>query len=359
MSQDTLAQEPTVGTKVAGLVRRFLEWYFAHLRDVAGATVIAVILMLFGLNSYSPNSPAAVLVKTHVLLTVLVIALFIVFTFFAQWYLNHSVAPDGGSPRRPVSGLFRLSLISILAGVTALSVLLSLTLVLLTITRPGICPTWICPAPVHVAITQPKGVHDSHMEVYLVAVQSSTSVVTQPVTSATTASMPTNPETAVAAVKTGAPSSPEDAYRVIVGVHSLITGDSSIVIENVQLAIDATLPVPYPLNVWERGEARNYIANPYLVVYSGQPAGAVLNAEYRPVPFAHVKLSPGEADSLAIEVHANVISGLRFHVIVTYRVATQTQVHTLVLHTPLTVVFSATANWHAYTLSNGALVPVA
>lgn len=297
------------------------------------------------------------LIQSHLVVLIVGASLFVALNIAAQWYVRREAVP-GDRPRFPHGFRFiRLGLVALLGGTTTLSILVSVTLLALAITRPAICPTWLCLAAVHVPITQADGIHDSQLEAYLITVQSNTSVLTQPVASYTPTTLPVRPETAVAAAQVGAPPTPEDAYRVIIGVHSLLTRSASVVIEDVQFAIDATLPVAYPLNVWKRGATLGYTANPYLSVYAGEPTGTLLSAEYIPTSFAGVQLKPGEADTLAVEMRAIMLSAFRFHVVITYRVADQTQEHLLVLRTPLTVMFSTTANWHPYVLSKGTLVP--
>jgi hypothetical protein len=71
-----------------------------------------------------------------------------------------------------------------------------------------------------------------------------------------------------------------------------------------------------------------------------------------------VQLAPGEGDSLDIELTSRVPMDLQFAVQVTYRVITDSQVHTLTLPQVFEVVFlSPSASWRLYQLQNGHFVP--
>jgi hypothetical protein len=146
-------------------------------------------------------------------------------------------------------------------------------------------------------------------------------------------------------------------YRVVIGVHSLLgQGNYSLIIEQVSVVVDDVTPLPQVLNVWDAGSLRNYDSNPYQVTYRDQSPGTSLLAAYTLVPGGHVQLAPGEADELDLKVQSTVSADLHFHVEVTYRVAIETQTHTIMLPNRFELVFATAANWHQYELVNGHLV---
>lgn len=225
--------------------------------------------------------------------------------------------------------------------------------------RPPWCPTILCPPAK--AVTNPNGVHDANLDVYLIAIQSAAYVIPGSPGQYTLNHLPGS----IGALRTdgkaldgSAGSVQSTPYRVALGVHSL-QGSHGIVIEQTALLVRQALPLTHPFDVWVTGESRNYNNNIYQVIYRGQEAQATLPANYM-LPDSHVQLAPGEGDSLDIELTSRVPMDLQFAVQVTYRVITDSQVHTLVLPQVFEVVFlSPSASWRLYQLQNGHFVPQA
>ncbi|MBV9688676.1 MAG: hypothetical protein JO202_03090 [Ktedonobacteraceae bacterium] len=223
-------------------------------------------------------------------------------------------------------------------------------LLVVVLIRPAWCPTSICPAPQLVPITNPQGIHDDNLEIYLTAIQSASYVIPDDPARYSLGNLPTS----ISAVRKDS----QAPYRVVLGVHSLQQGHYGMIIEEVALVVTQVPPVPSPLNVWINSPGLDYHSNPYKVIYKGQAVGTTLAATYdTSIPNGYVQLAPGEADELDIQVVSPEIARLQFQVEVTYRVTNESQLHTLMLPKVFEVVFSDVSNWHARYLKDGHLVP--
>jgi hypothetical protein len=228
-------------------------------------------------------------------------------------------------------------------------VLFAILLVVVLI-RPVWCPTSICPAPQLVPITNPQGIHDDNLEIYLTAIQSASYVIPDDPARYSLSNLPTT----ISAVRKDS----QAPYRVVLGVHSLQQGHYGMIIEEVALVVTQVPSVPSPLNVWINSPGLDYHSNPYKVIYKGQAVGTTLAATYdASIPDGYVQLAAGEADELDIQVVSPEIARLQFQVEVTYRVTNESQLHTLMLKNVFEVVFSDVSNWHAHYLKDGRLVP--
>lgn len=236
-----------------------------------------------------------------------------------------------------------------LTGVSSISFLLCLTLLGMVWFRPSWCPNTLCPPPQ--ISTSSTGVHDSYLDLYPLAVQSSFFT------------LPGNPDQysqnnlpeSIGAVNSG--TKPPSPFDIILGVHSLQQGRFGIVIEQVAIVIESVPPMPRPLNVWARSPAVGYLTNFYQVTYRGEEKNIVLPARFVSQLYGGIVLAPGEADQLNIQVSSHMIADLRFRVQVTYRVSNESQLHVLLLPHVFEVVFSDNSNWHEYQLENGRFLP--
>ena len=214
--------------------------------------------------------------------------------------------------------------------------------------QPSWCPQFLCPS---VLVTNPQGVHDSNLEVYFTALQS------------TSYEIPGNPENYVlsnlpkdvGAVHLDQPDL--SLYKVALGVHSIQQGRFGLFIVQVNLIIKHIPSTPYPLNLWTEGNLLEYNSNPYKVSYRGQSEEAILPATYTRSPYVPMQLLPGESDGLSLQVISYVPVSLQFSVQIIYRVANESQLYTLTLPRVFEVIFSNSSNWHPYTLQNGHFVP--
>ena len=223
------------------------------------------------------------------------------------------------------------------------------TLLIIVLLRPAWCPALLCPAPQFVPITNPQGIHDSNLEIYLTAIQSASYVISDNPARYSLSDLPVS----ISAVRIDR----QTPYQVVLGVHSLQRGRYGIIIEEVALLVEQIPLMPYPLNVWTHSLGLDYHSNPYQVMYRGQVVGTTLAAIYVPLPNAHVQLAPGEADELDVHVVSGTLADLRFQLQVIYRVSNESQLHTLLLPKVFEVVFSDISNWHSYHIKDGHLVP--
>lgn len=212
--------------------------------------------------------------------------------------------------------------------------------------RPSWCSTAlpsICPVP------QPttRGAHDSSMDLYFVAIESSRYVIQG---SPSQYSIQKLPNRQVGAVRIDQPN--QDPYKIVVGVQNLQRGNVGLIIEQVNVVIDAVPPTPYPLNVWAPGSPLDYRTNPFQAVYIGQYPGATLQANYVPLPEGKVQLAPGEADQLDVQLVSRVRAEIRFHIEIVYKSTIAPAQHVLVMPQEFDVTFSDATNWHVFALQH-------
>jgi transcriptional regulator with XRE-family HTH domain len=148
-------------------------------------------------------------------------------------------------------------------------------------------------------------------------------------------------------------------YRVVIRVRDLRRSGTSLFIESVRLLLTEVESVRAPLRVWTVGPPPEEAGNPYLASYEGQRPGTALVARYAGrLPQAHVQLVPGETDRLAIAVTAAGPATIGFQVELTYRIASELRLRSLVVPSRFRVTFSDILNWQPYALQGGRLVPV-
>jgi hypothetical protein len=207
----------------------------------------------------------------------------------------------------------------------------------------------LCPAPQ--LVVNPHGIHDANLEFYFTAFQSTYYEIPGDPTQYSL----NNPPESIGAQRLDEQAPPP--YRVVLGVHSLQQGRFGILIQQVALLVVAVPRMPNPLQVWDAGAPLTYQSDPFQVTYHGEQAGAQLPATLVSLPGGHVQLTPGEADTLDIQVDSQRDVDLQFRMQLTYRVFNETAYHTLTLPNLFEVVFSTASNWHLFQFQGGQLVP--
>jgi hypothetical protein len=307
---------------------------------MAGIILAGIVSVIFGLGSIPSTIPVVDVVQRYPLVAVGAGILLVLITLWAFLVARGAPTTEPDPTLVPARGGGRVPRLAIPTVISTVSTTSFLGLLLLVLVRPMWCPTPLCPAPQ--LITNMAGVHDTNLEVYFTAVQSAAFVLPGSPSSYASGDLPRS----VAAVEIGQQASALPPYRVVIGVHSLQTGAFGLVIEAVTVVIRDVPPVPQTLYVWEAGVPVTYQSNLYEATYLGQSGGSVLVARYAQTPGGFAELQPGEADDLDVQLDSHVNADLQFQVAVTYRVANDTQVHTLTLPRVFEVVFSDDANWH-------------
>jgi hypothetical protein len=327
-------------------IYRLAQWWVTSVAFVTSTVFVTGILALLGLNTPAPVVPLFVIVRQYPVTSMTVLGVLAAVTVLSA--VAHGDA-KGGSKRHPAPGgggaAPRYVISTVIATVSTVVLVMLLATVLV---RPAWCPTAICPAAG--VLTNPHGIHDKNLEIYVTALQSAYFVIPGEPAQYSQRNLPES----IGAVRIDDPHAP--SYRIVVGVHSLQQGRFGIVIEQIALVVQQALDVPPKLDVWLAGSPQDYRTNPFLVVFSGQQPGTVLSATYLPFSALYVQLAPGEADELDLQVVSHMAVDLRFRVQVTYRVTNEPQVYSLLLPQSYEMVFSDMSNWHLYHLQNGQFV---
>jgi hypothetical protein len=241
---------------------------------------------------------------------------------------------------------------SLVTATSTMCFLLSLTLLIIVLFRPPWCPTSLCPAPQRILITHPEGIHDENLDVYPIAVQSTSYVIFGDPAHYTLNNLP---------ISTGAlhPDGTNSTfqYHLIIGLNSLQQGRFGMIIKEVDLGVQKVDPIPHPLNVWNDSLLVHYDnENHYRVIYFGQEAGAVMPAEYLRFQNGFVHLKPRESDQIDIHIISRLEANLYFSVQVIYSIDNESQPHVLKLPRVFQVIFAKVSDWHLYHLQYGHFV---
>jgi hypothetical protein len=324
-------------------VRSLARLWVKFLAGLFGAMMTTVVLGLFGLNPLPQTVPLVDLSRRYPLEAFVIGGAFIAI-FIAALILS-------SKPDDPNNGVrtWHLSPWVFSAAISTICLSLFLALLATVLIRPSWCPSMICPS--HEPITNPNGIHDANLEVYVITTQSTAFLIPGDPEQYTGSNLPES----IGAVRIDE-KAPPFLYRVVLGVHSLQQGQFGIVLEQVNLVIRQVPAMPRPLNVWIKGQPLTFNTNPYQVIYHGQLAGHTLPATYVPSPFGGVELAPGEADQLNLQVRSSTLADIQFQVQIIYRVTNESQRHTLMLPFNFEVVFSDASNWHMYLLQSGHFV---
>lgn len=334
-------------------VRSLAKLWVKFLSGLFGALMTSVVFGLFGLNPLPQTIPLADLSRRYPLQAFVIggtfTAIFIAALILSSWPEDPKTEDPKTEDPKNSRRTWHLSPWLFSAAISTISLSLFLALLATVLIRPSWCPSAICPP--REPITNPNGIHDSNLEVYVITTQSTAFVIPGDPAQYSESTLPES----IGAVRIDEKASPF-LYRVVLGVHSLQQGQFGIVLEQVNLVIRQVPAMPRPLSVWIKGQAVTFNTNPYQVVYRGQLAGHILPAVYLPSPFGGVELAPGEADQLNLQVSSRMLAALQFQVQITYRVTNESQRHTLTLPFNFEVVFSDASNWHAYRLQSGHFV---
>jgi hypothetical protein len=315
-----------------------------------GATLIstlgsATLCLLIGFSTLPSQIPALALLKQNPPLGIGIIGLILVLVTLVPLLV---LQPDP-SEREPGSKPSRL-LIS--TAISAISTALLVAMITLVLVRPSWCPPTLC-----LIVVNPNAAYDTNLEAYFTATQSTAFVLSGDPTRYTSNTLP-DPTKAgtISVVQLDAPQTAP--YRAVVEIHSLQHDTPyNLLIEQVAIVVDKATALPAPLNVWVQGPTLIYNKQLYEVRYTGAPAGVVLPAAYLTVPGEQVQLPPGGGDELDVQVASSVPISLEFKVQITYRVANESGLHTLIVPHEFAVVFATAASMNAYQLVNGHLVP--
>lgn len=310
------------------------------LAGLAGFMEVSIVSILLGFSPVPTSSPLLDLIRAHAVLSLLiggvVVAASVAALLFSRW-------PEaGGEAPQPDRQFMRRLVFSNVLATTSTTLLIMLLAIVLI--RPPWCPTALCP----VNPTLP-GVHDSNLDVFFTAVQSSYHVIPGDPGQYTLSNLPRS----IGALRLGDQQQPP--YRVVLGIHSLQQGRFGLLIREVDLVVVQVAPVPHPLKIWAE-QQRNYDTNVFEVLYITQEPGTITTASYVTAPEGDVQLVPGETDELDLQVIPKVAADLHFRVQVVYRVTNESQDHTLLLPNLFEFISSDASNWHLYQLQGGQFV---
>lgn len=328
-------------------------------RFLGSAVVSAVgslaIGILFGFNSLPSSFPLLGLIREHPPLGIGLVAFLLALLIFAPLLGWGGDNRQGPSPQRgtPTGGGRRLLAAT---GVSTLTALLFVSLLGTVIIRPSWCPKEICPGP----LTNPFGNNDGTLEIIYAATQNTFSLIPGDVTSYSLARNNLPHGVGAVRIDPAGEAAYSQPYRAVVGVHSLqLSAGAGLVIEQVEVVIDAVAPVPSPLNVWTSGPPLEYTSNPYLATYHGEPAGAKLIAVSQHQPPTHTELGEGQSDELDIRIVSTHVADIRFHIEIIYSVKGGNPFASLALSKhEFEVAFSDASNWNGFKLgADGSFVP--
>ncbi len=310
--------------------------------------VPSIISIMLGFNPLPQSVPLINIFRQHSLESLIFCGILLLATLFALIFSRRlELAVVGRVSQLQIAQSNRLWIG--LTGVSSISFLLCLTLLGMVWFRPSWCPNMLCPPPQ--VSTSSTGVHDSYLDLYPLAVQSSYFTLPGNPDQYSQNNLPESIGAVNSSTKNPSP------YEIIVGVHSLQQGRFGVIIEQVAIVIESVPPMPRPLNVWARSPAVGYLTNFYQVTYRGEEKNTVLPAKFVSQLYGGIVLAPGEADQLNIQVSSHMIADLRFRIQVIYRVSNESQLHVLLLPHVFDVVFSDDSNWHEYQLENGRFLP--
>ena len=334
--------EPSLFSHLA----KFWRGALAFLATVVTTNIASIVL---GFAPEPDSFPPIKAIMQHPVISLL-IGIILSFITIASFLVGRTPKQKNDNKAPAQKKAWRLPHWVLSTSISTISFTLFLSLLGVVLIRPAWCPTEICPAAQ--ILTRPDSTRDANLEIYFSAIQSSYYTIPGDPASYSLSNLPEN----IAALRIDQQAT-FPPYRVAVGIHSLQQSGFSMVIEDVALVGVNAPPTPRPLNVWLKGESRDYNRNLFRVVYNGQPTGFPISATYEPLPAGHVQLRPGEADELDLQIASRLLIDLQFQVQVTYRIANETAEHVLKLSNHFEAIFSDASNWHLYQLQNGHLVP--
>ena len=302
-------------------------------------TIIAwnIVATLLGFSPFPQSSPLVIFINLNPIVSLVIGGLLLVVSF-AALLVRYLPEPQGVSK----SWLLPRWVCSTLIPIISFSLFFLLLAAVLI--RPVGCPPLICPTSQRILIFHPQSIHDDNLELYFIANQSSYYAIPNNPTHYTQGNLPMS----IPALHTDGENSML-LYHLIVGLNSLQRGRFGMVIEEVNLVILKVAPLPHPLNVWSNTLYVHYEnENQYRALYLGQQADAIITADYLRFQFGFVQLKPGETDQIDVHVVSRVEANIWFTVQVIYRIANESQLHTLRLPQQFEVMFANKSDWHLY-----------
>ncbi|SRR6266487_2214031 len=351
LSPDKNHRKPTRAIFRRNLYRLAKLW-IKLLTAVTSTIFLTTVLTIVGLGSWAPP-PLLDFIRLYPILSITIISILTLISFFAWFFSRGSILTGEKGDKEDVAKANRQHDRNVLYAtfISTIPCVVCFVLLSVILLRPSWCPTLLCPAPK--LILNQNGVHDNNLEVYFQTVQSSSYFIPDDPAHYALDTLPK--ETSALHIDT----SPQKPYRVVLGIHSLQQGSIGLIIEQITLIVKQVTLVPYPLNLWMKGETQDYHSNLYQVLYGGQETGARLLATYTPLNGALdslVQLLPGESDELDIQVMSRVVADLHFQIQVRYRVINEEREQTITLPNLFEIIFSNASNWHPYHFLDGRLV---
>lgn len=333
--------------------QRIAQLWLRGLLAICGIVFAGLISILLGFNGFIGDSPLVDFVHHHPTAAMIAVAILMLMTVVA-----FLMSRESGSANAPsILEAFRQTRrLFIATSVATMSTLLFTLLLGLVLVRPTWCPTALC-APRPTIKTNPEGVHDSNMEMYLIAYQSAYYVIPGDPGGYDLRDLPN--QRIGAALLNSSATATNSACDVFIGVHSLRASGYDILIQQVYLLVEDVPILPTPLNVWHVDTSQIFHGQLYKVEYRGESPESELRAQYSAAPAGFVQLAPDEADQMDIRLSANVPADVQFRIEILYHIANETQVHSLILSQSFEVAFSNSSNWHPYRLKNGQFTPSA
>lgn len=257
---------------------------------------------------------------------------------------------DEGKLNWKRSRLFFVAILPII-GVTLIVVLLGVGFIRLPWYPTAIAPT----SQVHSNpnCPNPNCIQDNHLAVSFRAFQSESYVIPNDPTNYSLRNLPLN----IGAQVLDCPASSQP-YKVVLDVRNWQQEGNPLTIQQIDLVIQRIPHMPFPLNVWRTTDpSPKYDGYPFHVTYKGQREPAALPIYSGPTPDAQrLVLSPGEQNTLEVQVVSMVEVDLQFSIRFMYHIPDDAHLHTLELPNVFEVVFANASNWHLYQLENGRFV---
>ena len=356
--------QPAPGTPrapgVPGLISIAKHWLWVQL------LVEGVILGTVGSalnNAITSHIPSEKLVSDFVhaypLATLVVIACGIVGTAavaFIVWRQPAAVRQTQlaavGLLQKPTVALGSITLAS-------MSTLLLVTLLMLLAIHPSWCPNQVCAAGL-AAYPWPT---DGYVGVDIFAVQSDTILIQGNPADFSLAHLPdTRGSGVIGAVlvqsPTGSRAPANLPYRIAVHVQNLRSDMGELSIESIALVVTRDASLGH-VNAWLQGAAADYQQNPFVARYEGERSGETIPALYAgAVPFSHVRLNPGETDTVTVRVWSGEPADVSYRLQITYRYLNEGNPRTFEDPQTVEVVFASRLQWTEYELKAGKLQPV-
>src|SRR5450755_2326251 len=306
-------------------ISKLAKWWLSLPGKIVGAIYTTIIGIFLGFNAAPQSIPLVSFMQQYRVATLVIAIVLVVITILAainsyQLYPHSAGAPSASAPG--LGNQNRRWFITTLLSTAGF--LLTSGLLIITLIQPVWCSPLLCPKPIPVTMTHTQGVHDTNLEVYPSAIESSAFVINADPTRYSEHDLPQQNIAAVSLQN-------RPPYRIVLGVHSLLHDTYLIIVEQILLVVEQVPPTPRPLNIWLTDSPLTYQGYPFLATYTGQSAGEILVATSASLPRIHIDLAPDEDNPLIVELHSTMPADLRLHIQVRYRVANDPQWRMLTL----------------------------